>query len=241
MKIPFKPGPVGITLELAGLPWVFARMRRGIADVIEESPSGDGHTVLVIPGFTATDHTTIPLRGFLAALGYEAHGWNLGWNLGIKPEDEPVLEAHVESLAADGPITVIGWSLGGIFAREIARRRPELVRRVITLGTPIRGREGTAWIIPLFRLLNPAARDDLTPEGAVRHSMPIDVPITALYSDDDGVVDGGACRVREEDEGPDAENVRVDASHLGFGFNLEALRIIAEVLAKDSARLGTLK
>lgn len=239
MKVPFKPGPVGLALEITAMPLVFAELARGVRETAERSPRGDGHTVLVIPGFTATDHTTLPLRGFLADLGYDPHGWNLGWNLGIKPEDEPRLEAHVERLAADGPITVIGWSLGGVFAREIARRRPELVRRVITLGTPIRGRDGTGWIIPVFKLLNPAAKDDLSDDGAARHAMPIDVPMTAIYSLNDGVVDGSSCRIREEDEGPDAENVRVRSTHIGMGFDLDVFGVIADRLAKDAARLGS--
>jgi pimeloyl-ACP methyl ester carboxylesterase len=223
---------------MAGLPPRLVSMSRGFSRAVDESPRGDGHTVLVIPGFTANDATTIPLRSFLGRLGYRTDGWGLGFNLGIKPEDEPKLEAQVERLAADGPITVIGWSLGGVFAREIARRRPDLVRRVITLGTPIRGREGTAWIVRVFKLLNPAAEDELTDEGAARHAMPIDVPMTAVYSLRDGVVDGRACRVREEDEGPDAENVEVDTTHIGMGFDLDVFRIIADRLAADSEQLS---
>jgi pimeloyl-ACP methyl ester carboxylesterase len=223
---------------MAGMPPMFLTLARGLDRAVDAGPRGDGHTILVIPGFTANDATTIPLRTYLNRLGYRTDGWGLGFNLGIKPEDEPKLEAHVERLAADGPITIIGWSLGGVFAREVARRRPELVRRVITLGTPIRGREGTEWIVRVFKLLNPAAKDELTDEGTARHALPIDVPMTAIYSLRDGVVDGRACRVREQDEGPDAENIEVDATHIGMGFDLDVFRVIADRLAADAEQLS---
>ena len=112
---------------------------------------------------------------------------------------------------------------------------PEHVRDVVTMGTPIRGREGTEWIVRWFRILNPEAAEDLTPEGAERHAQPLTMPMTAIWSPIDGVVSGPACRVREEDEGPLARNVRVDAAHLGMGFNLDVLRALAQALAAHSA------
>lgn len=230
----FRPGPVGLALEIASMPAAFLSLACGLDELTEQSPRGDGHTVMVLPGFTANDVTTLPLRSFLDDLGYETAGWNLGVNLGIKPEDEPRLEEHVERLASDGPITVIGWSLGGVFAREIARRRPELVRRVITLATPIRSREGAEWIVRVFSLLNPAAEEDLSEDGVLSHSMPLEVPMTAVWSRRDGVVSGYSCRVREEDEGPDAENIEVDAMHIGMGYDLDVLRVLAERLGKDA-------
>ncbi len=226
-----RPGPLGLALELVGMPATFARLAHGYTDLVRSCPRGDGHTVLVLPGFTATDHTTIPMRRLLDDLGYRTHGWDLGWNLGITPADEQKLERHIEELAADGPITLVGWSLGGVYAREAARRRPDLVRDVITMGTPIRGREGTQWILPLFRLLNPAAADDLTPEGAERHAQPLRMPMTAIWSPIDGVVSGEACQVREEDEGPLARNVRIDVGHIAMGFHPGVLRALTEALA----------
>lgn len=228
----WRPGPVGLLWELAGMPVAFAKLAAGLDDLARESPRGDGHMVLVLPGFTATDHTTLPMRHFLEELGYRTSGWNLGWNLGITAGDEEKLEAHIAELAADGPITLVGWSLGGVYAREAARRHPEHVRDVVTMGTPIRGREGTEWIVRWFRLLNPEAADDLTPEGAERHAQPLTMPMTAIWSPIDGVVSGPACRVREEDEGPWAQNVRVDSAHLAMGFNLDVLRALAQALAQ---------
>ncbi|GAA1732701.1 alpha/beta hydrolase [Aeromicrobium alkaliterrae] len=230
-----RPGPIGLLCELAGMPMTFIRLASGLSGLTSTSPRGDGHMVLVLPGFTATDHTTLPMRHYLEDLGYLTSGWNLGWNLGITPDDEATLEQLIADLAAEhGPITVVGWSLGGVYAREAARRRPELVRDVITMGTPIRGREGTEWIVRWFRLLNPAAADDLTPEGAERHAQPLPMPMTAIWSPRDGVVSGPACRVREEDEGPLAHNVRVDAAHRGMGFDLGVLRALADALAASA-------
>ena len=103
------------------------------------------------------------------------------------------------------------------------------------MGTPIRGREGTQWVVFVFRLLNQAAGDDLTDEGAERMAQPIDPPMTAIWSPRDGVVSGHACQVREEDIGPDTENVEIDSTHLGFGFNLEVLTVLADRLSRSVA------
>lgn len=228
------PSLTGLAREFTSLPASFVTLALGLGALSAQSPRGDGHTVLVLPGFTAPDATTIPLRRFLESLGYRTAGWDLGVNLGIKPAGEEKLEESIRRLAADGPITIIGWSLGGVYAREAARRQPALVRRVVTLGTPIRNRDGAGWIVNVFKVLNPTAADDLTPEGMARHARPIDVPMTAVYSLRDGILDGRACRVPEEDVNLDAQNVRVSATHLGMGFSLEVLAVLAEVLAADS-------
>ena len=233
-----RPGPVGLALELAGMPAAFLGLSRVFGDLVAEGARGDGHTVVVLPGFTAGDLSTLPLRRYLDALGYRTAGWGLGLNLGLRPEDEPRLEAHLERLAEDGPVTLIGWSLGGVFAREAARRRPELFRRVITLGTPIRSREGAEWVVAVFRLLNPASEADLSDDGVLSHSMPLDVPMTAVWSPRDGVVSGRSCQVRPEDEGPDAENIEVDAMHLGMGFDPDVLRVVARRLGADVRRFA---
>lgn len=233
MKIPFSPGPVGIAWEIAQMPFVFAKLAAEFPQLVRESPRGDGSMVLVFPGFTAGDRTTAPLRRFLNAIGYRTSGWGLGLNLGVSDADQDQIEKHIIDLAEDGPITVIGWSLGGVYAREAARRRPELVRQVITLGTPIRGREGTWWIVPLFRALNPALRDEITDAGVEKHSMPITVPMAALWSPRDGVLAGTACQLRRGDESPIAENIEVDSAHIEMGFHPDVFRVIAGILARS--------
>src|SRR5260370_28095154 len=126
----FLTEPVRAAADLAGLlvaaPW------------LATAPRGDGHGVLVLPGLLASDASTLPLRGFLSWLGYDVRGWNLGRNEG--PTEE-VLAGLPRALLAHArrtgrPVSVIGWSLGGIYARELARRQPKHVRRVITLGSP---------------------------------------------------------------------------------------------------------
>lgn len=233
MKIPLRPGPLGLAAEIIGMPITFAKLARDFNAAVRTAPRGDGHTVVVIPGFTAGDLTTLPLRTFLAFIGYKTAGWEQGINLGIEPDDEPDLEKYLVGLAAsDGPLTLIGWSLGGVYAREAGRRRPELVRRVITLGTPIRSRDGSDWIVRVLRVLNPALRDELTEEGAAKYALPIDMPMTAIWSRKDGIVMGETCQLREGDEGPLAENIEVDSAHIAMGFNTKVLQVIAEVLAR---------
>lgn len=227
------PSLSGLVREVVSLPTSFATLALGLGELSAQSPRGDGHTVLVLPGFTAPDITTLPLRRFLESLGYRTAGWELGVNLGIKPAGEAQLEEAIRRLGADGPITIIGWSLGGVYAREAARRQPHLVRRVITLGTPIRNRDGAQWIVNVFKLLNPTAAEDLTDAGTARHAQPLTVPMTALYSLRDGIIDGRSCRVPDADVNLGAQNIQVSATHLGMGFSLEVLAVLAEVLAED--------
>jgi pimeloyl-ACP methyl ester carboxylesterase len=238
VKLPLNPGPIGLVSELTAVPMAFLSLARGYSAAVRRSRRGDGSGVLVIPGFTAGDTATLPLRTFLGSLGYRVEGWGLGANLGIKPEEEEILEKRIVDLAADGPITVIGWSLGGVFARESARRRPELFRRVITLGTPLHSRHGADWVIWLLRALNPHMREELTPDGIERHSLPIEVPMTAIYSLRDGIVDGRACMIQPRDIGPTAENIEIDSAHLSMGFNTQVFALIADVLARDSEQVA---
>jgi pimeloyl-ACP methyl ester carboxylesterase len=193
-------------------------------------PSGDGHGVLVLPGLLATDSSTLVLRGFLRRLGYAVHGWNLGRNLG---PTEAVLDELPRDLAqlaesTGGPVSVIGWSLGGIYARELARRQPELVRRVATLGSPFtltdprQSRADAA-----YRRRSHLHADDRlpSPEEVAR---PIGVASTAVYSRRDGIVAWQAC---VEPETPLHENVEVRCAHLGFGVDPATLWLVADRLA----------
>jgi pimeloyl-ACP methyl ester carboxylesterase len=118
-------------LELAALLPAYPFLRR--------APAGDGHPVLVLPGFMASDFSTRALRGFLRERGYRAHGWTLGRNLGPSPETAAAMVDQLHRLADryGGRVSLVGWSLGGVYARELARRFPALVRQVITLATPV--------------------------------------------------------------------------------------------------------
>ncbi len=202
--------------------------------LLATSPRGDGHGVLVLPGFTGDDFSTRPLRWFLRRLGYHASGWRLGVNIG--PTDRIIdgLIARFERLTRDGePISLIGWSLGGIYARELAYLSPSLVRQVITLGSPfqIEDREQSN-AGPLYDLLSTfhssRVTDDVPPDE-VRGDLP--VPSTAIYTRTDGVVPWRSTR---EPDGPSRESIAVRGSHSGLGHNPRALRIIADRLSQPA-------
>jgi pimeloyl-ACP methyl ester carboxylesterase len=196
-------------------------------------PDGDGHPVLVLPGFLASDESTRPLRWFLREHGYVAHGWKLGRNLG--PSDDVIdgLQARVAALVDQHgrTISVIGWSLGGIYAREIARQAPGAVRQVITLASPFRlGPRSASAARPLYQAV--AANHSDRVRDPVRRGQrlePLTVPTTAIYTKSDAIVPWRACI---EDPGPYRQNIEVTGSHSGLGHNPRVLRIIADRLAQ---------
>ena len=119
-------------------------------------PKGDGHPVLVLPGFLASDRSTRPMRGLLDDLGYEAHGWGLGQNLKFNEERERAMGDLLARIHAGAgrKVSIVGWSLGGVFARELAKMHPDKVRFVITLGSPISNDRNHSSASPLFEALN---------------------------------------------------------------------------------------
>ena len=156
MDASLRPPPLWLTalearalLELGA--WAAARQW------LLRAPPGDGHAVLVIPGFGATDRSTWPLRHVLERLGYAVQGWELGRNTGSSPRIADALRRRLATARrrSGRPVSLIGWSLGGIYARELARRNPDAVRQVITLGSPIHGGEFTS-LDRIFKRLNPS-------------------------------------------------------------------------------------
>ena len=205
-----------------------------IGPLLARSPRGDGHGVLVLPGFTADDTSTRPLRWFLGRLGYHASGWRLGVNIG--PTDRIIdgLVSRFERITRRGePISLIGWSLGGIYARELAYLYPTRVRQVITMGSPfqIQDREQSN-AGPLYDMLSTfhssRVTDDVPPDD-VRGDLP--VPSTAIYTRTDGIV---PWRSTMEPDGPTRESIAVRGSHCGLGHNPYILRIIADRLAQPA-------
>jgi len=195
-------------------------------------PRGDGHSVLVLPGFGASDLSTDPLRRALARLGYGVHGWGLERNLGMDRALRTAMDQRFEQLyRARGRLSLIGWSLGGVYARELARGAPQRVRRVITLGSPFNHHPRANNADRLYRWIN-GGSDEIDWEGFERRRVPPPVPCTAIYSKSDGIVDW---RCSMEDPAPNTENVEVAGSHLGLGVNLQVLRVIAERLARPVA------
>lgn len=191
-------------------------------------PRGDGHAVMVVPGWGLDDRATLPLRRALTRLGYAAHGWDQGRNMGVRRGQAKRLDARIAELGqaqrgTDGRVSLVGWSLGGVVARELARRQPAHVRRVFTLGSPISGSPEANNVTTLLKLLrrSPAAVDRPTFD-ARRPSPP--VACVAIHSKTDGVV---AWQCSLEEPAPNTENVEVRGSHGGLVCNLEVLAALA--------------
>ena len=202
--------------------------------LLMRAPRGEPHPVLVLPGLLATDGSTTLLRRFVERLGYPAAGWNLGRNRGPTRRVVQGLPRLLEQVAGrwGQPVSVVGWSLGGIFARRLALRSPHLVRQVITLGSPFGAeadRLGRSTGERAYRRLSPRhVADRLYPAGTAGE-VRLPVPSTAVYSRWDGIVDWRACR---QPPGPCAESVGVRASHLGLGHHPAVLWIVADRLAQ---------
>jgi pimeloyl-ACP methyl ester carboxylesterase len=192
-------------------------------------PVGDGHPVLVLPGLLADDASTWALRRILRDLGYKVHGWRLGRNFGPTGATVAGLQNRLFDLQSryDSAVSVIGWSLGGIYARALARDTPAAVRQVITLGSPIRlahERQSRA-----SRAFNRYAHLHVVPTELALESGALPVPATSIYSRYDGIVAWQACL---ESPSARAENIAVVASHLGFGHHPAVIWAIADRLAQ---------
>ena len=211
---------------------------------LKRLPKGDGHPVVVFPGFGGTDLSTLPMRRLLTKLGYSTYGWGLGRNLIFDQKREEQMHNLLRNLYKHEGQTVslIGWSLGGVFARETAKHKPEFVRSVITMGSPIAGDASKSNAKDLFKAINgdPAAREQTR---YMNINQPPPVPTTSIYSKTDGIVwwqssiqhrspkqlheihnQGG-----KEDQ---IENIEVPASHLGIGVNPLVMVVLADRLAQ---------
>jgi pimeloyl-ACP methyl ester carboxylesterase len=223
------PGPLLTLLEWRAV-WEYAAMVTAMP-LLRRLPEGDGHPVIVLPGFGAGDLTTLPLRNFLDDRGYTACAWNQGFNLGPR---EGVLKA-LRDLLQDTTgkhgtrVSLVGWSLGGVYARELAKEFPAAVRCVITLGSPFSGhpRATNAW--RLFKLLN-NQQDVHDPELLRQLRQSPKVPTTSIYSKTDGVV-AWQCSINDPE--PHTENIEVHASHIGMGMNPLALYAIVDRLRQE--------
>jgi pimeloyl-ACP methyl ester carboxylesterase len=193
-------------------------------------PRGDGHPVLVFPGLGANDFTTVPLRNFLNGLGYVAQPWGQGFNFGPRNGVLKKCAADVRALSEKQgrAVSLIGWSLGGLYAREMAKELPDHTRCVITLGTPFAGhpRATNAWRI--FEMLSGQKAHD--PVMMTRLRTPPPVPTTSIYSRSDGIV-AWPCSINPPS--PITENIEVHASHAGMGMNPLALYAVADRLAQS--------
>ncbi|PVE57946.1 alpha/beta hydrolase [Arthrobacter sp. TPD3018] len=217
--------------EVPRVAWMLATRWRHAA-ALAAVPPGAGGTVMILPGLFDADGSSLVLRRFLEGLGYRAEGWGLGRNLGVKSvgAEAERLIARVEALEAeDGPVTLVGVSLGGIMARLVAHRRPDLVRRVVTVSSPYAGwgRATNVW-----RAFEWATGERVDDPAVIARSeaiaAPLPVPCTAIWSPHDGFVNGFICH------DPSADAVQVNSGHLGVHIHPEVLIAVAAALAKDA-------
>lgn len=201
------------------------------ARALRRLPRGDGRAVLVVPGFGTTDASTRAMRALLRDLGYAAYGWGQGRNLGMNGKVREALSARLRELFdRHGKVTLVGWSLGGVFVREFARHAPQLVRRVITLGSPFNGHPDANNVMPLYRLAQRGKPIKSDWDGFQKRRLAPPVPCVAIHSKTDGVVHW-ECSLEEADG--DTRNVEVPSSHFGLVVNPAALRALVAEIARD--------
>jgi len=196
---------------------------------LRESQDGDGGPLIVFPGMHVGDWTTAPLRRFLRRHGWDARGWRLGFHRADVTATLPHALARVEQLAVERgmPVAIIGWSLGGIVAREVARLRPDLVLGLVTLGTPVIG--GVRFVAVSYpyrrRGWSLETIEQLADDAA---RVPLRVPLTVIWSRRDGIVAGAACVDRTT---PQSVHVEVQSSHWGLGLDPDVWTAVTGALA----------
>ena len=198
--------------------------------LLKQLPKGDNHPVIVYPGFMASATSTAPMRRLLRDLGYHVYDWGMGRNLTFNADREEDMNMFVRKISRKHKqkVSLIGWSLGGVYVREIAKAQPKFVRQVISLGSPLTGPKHSSRVKALFEAINGKP----TPETAQRlqhlHEIP-PVPSTSVYSKTDGVVHWHGSL---QDETETSQNIQVPASHIGLGFNPLVMYILADRLAQ---------
>lgn len=194
-------------------------------------PRGDGHGVLVLPGFMASDYSTLPLRSLLRDLGYDAVGWNLGRNVHVDQARVSAMMQCIDELYArtGRKVSIVGWSLGGVFARELAKEAPEKVRLVISLGSPISDDRRHTNARKLFEYLNGREPEPMRAGKFQALGKAPPVPTTSIFTKTDGIVHWRGSIQHGED---DVENIEVHASHCGLAVNPAAVYAIADRLAQ---------
>lgn len=206
----------------------FAHMRATAAfgSTVPLDVRGSGQQVMVLPGFMASDQTTARLRRSLDAAGFETFGWGLGRNKGVQVDIFDRLDARLDALDLDGPITLVGWSLGGLVAREYAKHAPERVARVVTLGSPFSGnpRANNAW--RLYEFVAGHSVDSPPIDTVLAEKPPVETH--AFWSRRDGVVAGECARGLPHESDVQVE---LDCTHMAFVARPEAIRAIAAILA----------
>ncbi len=202
-----------------------------LSPLLMRATRGDGHPVLTLPGFLASDLSMAPLRRYLAELGYDAHAWRMGRNIGGVAKMRTALRDRLAQIHADTgrKVSIVGWSLGGVYARDLALQAPEMVRNVVTLGSPFANDIRATNATRLYEALSGETVGG-NPELELAIAGDLPVPATSIYSKSDGIVNWRTCLLRPS---ATSENIEVYfASHVGIGVNPAALWAIADRLAQ---------
>jgi hypothetical protein len=203
----------------------------GALPLLSLAPRGDGHPVLVLPGLVASDVSTRPLRAFLRNRGYAVSGWRQGRNLGLRPGVQHAMTDLVKELndTHGRKVSLIGWSLGGLYARQLAKMMPQRVRSVITLGSPFAGnpKSTNAWRVYEMASGRRADEEDARFGGSLSGTPP--VPTTAIFSRTDGICAWQGCM---EKTSSSSESIEVESSHCGMGHHPAPVYAVADRLAQ---------
>jgi pimeloyl-ACP methyl ester carboxylesterase len=231
-QAPSRLRPPGLGLLLAEMRGIFEfNASLLLSPLLMRAPRGDGHPVLTLPGFLASDLSMAPMRRYLKELGYDCYTWKMGRNIGGVARMRAALRDRLAEIhAATGrKVSIVGWSLGGVYARDLALQAPEMVRCVITLGSPFANDVRATNATRLYELLSGEVVEDASElRAAIAGDLP--VPTTSIYSRTDGIVNWRTCLSRACET---AENIEVHlASHVGLGVNAAALWAIADRLAQ---------
>jgi dienelactone hydrolase len=224
--------PPGLGLLLAEIRGIFEfNASLMLSPFLMGAPRGDGHPVLTLPGFLASDLSMAPMRRYLTELGYDTHAWRMGRNTGGIARVRTALRSRLAEIhqSTGRKVSIVGWSLGGVYARDLALHAPEMVRYVVTLGSPfandVRATNAT-------RLYEALSGETVGSDPALLQALAGDLPVptTSIYSRADGIVNWRTCRLRPSDT---SENIEVHlASHVGLGVNPAALWAVADRLAQ---------
>ncbi len=228
--------PPGLGLLLAEARGIFEfNASLLLSPLLMRAQRGDGHPVLTLPGFLASDLSMAPMRRYLKELGYDSCAWRMGRNVGgVARMRDGLLDRLAEIHGSTGrKVSVVGWSLGGVYARDLALRAPAMVRSVVTLGSPFANDVRATNATRLYEALSgEMVEDNSELRQAIAGDLP--VPATSIYSRTEGIVNWRTCLLRPS---ATAENIEVYfASHVGLGVNPAALWAVADRLAQPEGQ-----